>query len=96
MQPEMPCRSKELAELLGGPALRAAALSQPRPWGLRSERRIHGDEVLADRLGERGADHDVDVVHGLRCETGPPHPAGGEQFGVEAVEVFGSNGAQWH
>lgn len=71
-------------------------MSGLRPWWLRTVSNIDRYEMLADRLVERGADHDMDVVDGLGCETGAMAPAGGEEVGVEAVEVFGMQRSQRH
>jgi hypothetical protein len=51
------------------------------------------DEVGSDGVSERGANHDVDVVDGLRAEWSAGGGAVIDQVCVEAVEVFGAKRA---
>lgn len=89
VEAEMSRGGQELDELVGGPALRAGALARLGSRWLGGVGDVGGNEVLSLRVVERGANDDVYVIDGLGCEAAGAFAAGGEQLGVEAVEVLG-------
>ena len=63
----MTCRStEERAQLVLGPRPRFALLQRPLLWGASDEGDIAADEPAAHGVGERAADDQMDLVHGLR------------------------------
>lgn len=60
------------------------------PWRPGVERDVVVDESAAGCVAERGADHDVDVIHRFGSERCVVVAAVVEEVGVEAVEVLRS------
>ena len=80
---------EEPGELVGGPAVGAQALAASWFGGSGAVGRVRHDQVGVDRVVESGAADDVHVVHGLGGEALSACAAGGEEVGVEPVEVLG-------
>lgn len=89
VEAEMSGFGQEFGELLGGPAFRPGPFAAAGPWRLGGVGDVGRHEVVALCGAESGADDDVDVVDGLRCQPDGMFAAGGEEVGVEAVEVLG-------
>lgn len=80
--------AKEPNELFGRPGLGSGSLDA---WlgCVGSDRNVGRHELAAFGVAKSRPDNDMDVVDGLRGQTGSRGPARRQQVGVEVFEVFG-------
>ena len=79
---------QEFCELFDGPAFRPGAFAASGSWRLGCVGDVGRHQVVALSRAQGCADYHVDVVDGLRCQSGCSFSTSGEEVGVEAVEML--------